>query len=630
MPSNVLIWGTACKKSCKVLVDTGAAITVISEQFFADVLRANFAIQTCEKIGSIKTADGTKVPVIGAVRFPLLLGDSEYSCEATIVPGLAYSIVLGRDFLHYNCAVIDVKGCFVTFNGSNVVNFLKGNRPLMFSDILTITSYVIDANSETIIPARLEKLLPEPTVGVIEASTKLSDRYQLHAAASLSLPDSDAMVSLRILNPTDSPVLLHKGTSVGLFSEIAPDDTVLSLEPTDCEAVDNFPGPYNQGCADTLLSKFKCLPSETLSAVENGQLNELLCEYKDIFAKSSLDLGRTSLVEHKIDTGGAQPIKQSPYRVSQKQRAEIDNHIANMLDQEIIEVSSSPWSSPVVLVKKKDGSTRFCIDYRKLNTVTKKDSYPLPRIDDALDALSGSKYFSTLDLQSGYHQVLMHPDSKEKTAFISHAGLYQFRVLSFGLTNAPPQFQRLMARVLHGLEWKVCLIYIDDIIIFSRTFEEHLSRLSLVFDRLRQANLKLKPSKCHFAQSSVNFLGFVVSSKGILPDPDKISAVKSFHVPKSVRDVRSFLGLCNYYRRFVKDFAKIASPLNRLTRKDISFVWSPECETAFISLKDRLCSPPILSYPDFERPFHLYTDASQTALGYILIQTIEGRQHIVS
>ena len=155
----------------------------------------------------------------------------------------------------------------------------------------------------------------------------------------------------------------------------------------------------------------------------------------------------------------------------------------------------------------------------------------------------------------------MHPDSKEKTAFTSHAGLYQFRVLSFGLTNAPPQFQRLMARVLHGLEWKVCLIYIDDIIIFSRTFEEHLSRLSLVFDRLRQANLKLKPSKCHFAQSSVNFLGFVVSSKGILPDPDKISTVKSFPVPKSVKDVRSFLGLCTYYHRFVRDFAKIASPL---------------------------------------------------------------------
>ena len=630
MPSNVLIWGTVCKQPFKVLVDTGAAITVISEKFFVEVLRAYFAIQKSERVDNIKTADGSKVPVIGSVRFPLLLGDNEYSCDATIVPGLAYSVVLGRDFLYNNSAVIDVKGCFVTFHGSNIVYFSKGDKPLVISDVKTVTSYVLDAQSETVIPARLEKSLPGPVVGVIETTTKLSDRFHLCTATSLSSPDPDGMVPLRILNPTDAPVLLHKGTSVGIFSETAPEDIVLSLEPTDGTIANDSFGSISKASENTLLSKFKCLPSKALSALENNRLNELLLDYKDIFAKSSLDLGRTSVVEHKIDTGNAQPIKQSPYRVSQQQRAEIDSHIANMLEQDIIEVSSSPWSSPVVLVKKKDGTTRFCIDYRKLNTVTKKDSYPLPRIDDALDALSKSKYYSTLDLQSGYHQVSMHPDSKEKTAFISHAGLYQFRVLSFGLTNAPPQFQRLMARVLHGLEWKVCLIYIDDIIIFSRTFEEHLSRLSLVFDRLRQANLKLKPSKCHFAQTSVTFLGFVVSSEGILPDPDKILAVKSFPVPKSVKDVRSFLGLCNYYRRFVEGFAKIASPLNRLTRKDVAFVWSPECETAFNSLKNRLCSPPILAYPDFERPFHLYTDASQSALGYILSQTIEGREHVIS
>ena len=228
MPSNVLIWGTACKQPCKVLVDTGAAI--------------NFAIQTSGKIESIKTADGSKVPVIGAVSFPLLLGDSEYSCKATIVTGLAYSVVLGRDFLHNNGAVIDVKGYFVTFTGSNVVEFLKGHRPLVFSDITTITSYVIGAKSETLIPARLEKFLPEPIVGLIEATTRPSDSYQLHVAASLSLPDSAGMVSLRLPNPTDAPALLHKGTSVGLFSEMAPDDTVSSLEPTDCKAVYNAKG----------------------------------------------------------------------------------------------------------------------------------------------------------------------------------------------------------------------------------------------------------------------------------------------------------------------------------------------------------------------------------------------------
>ena len=170
----------------------------------------------------------------------------------------------------------------------------------------------------------------------------------------------------------------------------------------------------------------------------------------------------------------------------------------------------------------------------------------------------------------------MHPNSKDKTAFISHSGLYEFNVLSFGLTNAPPNFQRLMNKVLHGLDWKICLIYIDDIIIFSSTFQEHLHHLALVFSRLREANLKLKPSKCKFASHSVDFLGFVVSSDGISPNPDKIEAVRSFPVPTSVKELRSFLGLSNYYRRFVEGFSKIASPLNRLTRKDAVFSWSPE------------------------------------------------------
>ena len=340
-------------------------------------------------------------------------------------------------------------------------------------------------------------------------------------------------------------------------------------------------------------------PSPDLSQSENSRLNSFPCSYDDIFETSNLDLGRTSIIQHKIDTCHARPIKQPPYRVSQQQRAEIDKHIANMLEQDVIRVSSSPWSSPIVLVKKKDGTTRFCVDYRKLNAVTRKDSYPLPRIDDAIDSLSGSNYFTTLDLQSGYHQLAMHPASRDKTAFISHAGLFEYNVMSFGLTNAPPNFQRLMSRVLHGLEWKVCLIYIDDIIVFSETFDEHLSCLSLVFNRLREANLKLKPSKCHFARSSVKFLGFLVSSEGVSPDPDKLAVVKSFPIPRNVKDVRSFLGLCNYYRRFVEGFAQIASPLNRLTRKNVSFAWTSDCDLAFNELKNRLCSPPILIYPDF-------------------------------
>ena len=631
--ANVLVWGTVEKQPFKLLVDTGAAVTVVSDRFYNDILRATHGMLKQEELDSVRTADGSSVPVTGAVSFSVSIGNRVYLCNASVVVGLAYNVVLGRDFLHENHAVIDVREEFVTFFGDNKVPFAIGKSFPLVSEVRVAKTLVIDAQSEVIIPARLETSPFSPVVGLIEAVQKLSDRYHLIGASTLSCPNKDGEVSFRLLNPSDTPIILYKGSSIAKFEEVCSEDEIVSLEPESKSDVSSIDAP-SQGQSEipkaNFLSGFKSLPSPALSSAENTRLSHLLESYSDIFASSSLDLGHTTLIQHQIDTGDAQPIKQAPYRVSQAQRAEIDKHISNMLDQNIISVSTSPWSSPVVLVKKKDGTTRFCIDYRKLNAVTRKDSYPLPRIDDALDALSGSKYFSTLDLQSGYHQVAMHPDSKDKTAFISHAGLYNFNVLSFGLTNAPPNFQRLMTRVLHGLDWKICLIYIDDIIIFSSNFEDHLNRLGQVFDRLREANLKLKPSKCYFANSSVNFLGFVVSSEGILPDPNKIEAVKSFPVPKSVKEVRSFLGLCNYYRRFVEGFSKIASPLNRLTRKDVSFVWSPECEIAFQTLKNRLCSPPILAYPDFSQPFHLFTDASQSAIGYVLGQVIDGKECVIA
>ena len=227
-----------------------------------------------------------------------------------------------------------------------------------------------------------------------------------------------------------------------------------------------------------------------------------------------------------------------------------------MLAEGIIEPSYSPWASPVVLVRKKDGSVRYCIDYRRLNAVTRKDSYPLPRIDDSLDSLGSAKYFSTLDLASGYWQVGLSPDAREKSAFCTTSGLYQFRVMPFGLANAPATFQRLMERVLTGLHWEVCLVYLYDVIVFSKTWKGHLQRLDIVFQRMRAANLRLKPSKCHLLQKQVGYLGHIVS-EGVSTDPEKTRAVDDWPVPQGVSDVRSFLGLCGYYRRFVPDFATI-------------------------------------------------------------------------
>lgn len=242
------------------------------------------------------------------------------------------------------------------------------------------------------------------------------------------------------------------------------------------------------------------------------------------------------------------------------QREIANEEIDKMPNQGIIEPSESPWAAPIVLVKKKDNSTRFCVDYRKLNLKTIKDSYPLPRIDDSLDSLSGAQYYCTLDLAQGFFQVKMSEEDKPKTAFATHRGLYQFRVMPFGLANSPKTFERLMELVLNGLQWERCLVYLDDVIVFGKTFKETLDNLKLVFDRFKSAKLKLKPKKCTFFQDEVRYLGHIVSVDGIKCDEEKIKAVDDWPQPESVTDVRSFLGLASYYRKFIQNFSTIAFP----------------------------------------------------------------------
>ena len=356
------------------------------------------------------------------------------------------------------------------------------------------------------------------------------------------------------------------------------------------------------------------------------KLEALLTTYQDVFSHNEYDLGTTNIVQHNIETGDNRPFRQALRPQPRAHLPVIDNLLDEMQHQGVIEPCQSEWGSNVVLVKKKDGSIRFCVDYRKLNSLTTKDVYPLPRIDTCLDTLSGAAWYSTFDLPSGFHQVFMNPRDANKTTFICHRGTFRFPKMPFGLCNAPATFQRLMDTVLTELNFDICLAYLDDIIIFSRDLDSHLERLERLFTRLREANLKLKPSKCQVMQKQVTFLGFTVSQTGVGTDPWKISAIRDWPVPTNLRQSRAFVGICQYYRRFVPNFSELAAPLHALTKKGARFEWTPQCQAAFEQLKQALLSADVLALPADEGQFILDCDASDHAIGAVLSQVQNGEE----
>lgn len=369
---------------------------------------------------------------------------------------------------------------------------------------------------------------------------------------------------------------------------------------------------------------------EGLDVDQKRQLRDLLNCFADIFAAKDKDCTHTNLVQHEIDTGEATPIRLRPRRLPFAKRAAAEKQIQEMLEAGVIEPSSSPWAAPVVLVRKKDGTWRFCVDYRRLNQVTRKDSYPLPRIDDALDYIAGSCWFSSLDLRSGYWQVELSPEARPKTAFSLGQGLWQFKVMPFGLCNAPATFERLMERVLAAIPRSRCVVYLDDLLVHAATFSNELDHLREVFSAIRQAGLRLHPKKCHLFRRETAFLGHVINAEGVATDPAKTAAVKDWPVPANTSELRSFLGLASYYRRFIRDFATIASPLHKLTQKGQAFQWNEACEHAFAQLKAALVGAPVLAYPDLQRPFIVDTDASNVGLGAVLSQEGEHGEQVVA
>ncbi|UYV70961.1 hypothetical protein LAZ67_8001260, partial [Cordylochernes scorpioides] len=453
----------------------------------------------------------------------------------------------------------------------------------------------------------------EPTTDdkeiLIENLSSLTSKYGLittrYLLKNIRFPD------IWLLNPSSKPIKIHRHMKIGIISEVD------RMYKTDHRAV------------SSIDLNFDINPD--LSSEERNQVLMLLYEYKEMFAAPDDYKGRTHLVRHKIKTNSDIPIRKNPYRVSLREREIINNQIDKMLKKAIISHSSSPWASPVILVKKKDGKFRFCVDYRNLNSITVKDQYPLPRIDDCFNSLHGSRYFTSLDLCSGYWQVEVEEQDREKTAFVTPDGLYHFNVLPFGLCNGPATFERLMDNILRTHKWKICLCYLDDVIVFSEDLPSHLTRLKTILGCLRKAGLTLNLSKCRFAYEELLLLGHVVSKEGITPDPEKIASIKDFPALKTIKNVRAFLGLCSYYRRFIKEFSKIAYPLQILTRKNQRFVWGKEQESSFLTLKEKLSSPEVLTHYDPNKPIGLHTDASDQGLGAVLIHVEDnGRERPIS
>ena len=395
--------------------------------------------------------------------------------------------------------------------------------------------------------------------------------------------------------------------------------------------------------ASEIKQELQRLQWEGLSPEEQQAARRLLASYSDTFSTADGEVGCTSLVQHEIPLTNSNPVRQRYRRIPPAQFTQVKEHVHELLRKGIVRPSNSPYASPIVVVQKKTGEIRLCVDYRELNARTRRDAYPLPRIDESLDALSGARWFSTLDLASGYNQVPMAEHDKDKTAFCTPFGLFEFNRMPFGLCNAPGTFQRLMERIFGDQSLQSLLLYLDDIVIFSTTFSQHLQRLDMVLGRLRQHQLKLKLSKCCFFRTEVPYLGHIVSAAGVATDPEKVRAVAEWPPPRTLKDLRAFLGFASYYRRFVEGFAHLAAPLHRLVgecqgpRKApaprtvaLGSRWSDACQQGFQQLKQRLTTAPVLAYADFRLPFVVEIDASYQGLGAVLSQDQEGRRRPIA
>ena len=586
------------KEKANMLVDTGADITLIKIGKVQDDVRAE------DEIVSLRGIAPMEIKTLCLVQLNIKVGNKTVTHPCRLVRDdfpLEADGILGQDFMakHDVCIRanigIELYGIQFPYSGGNVT---------------------LKPRSETILLARTT----DKGEGIVEGQ---SIKPGVFIGNSLTIGRNGKCV-ISVMNTTTDEVLIN--TPNVTLQTLTSDD----IDPTDaiCDKEHDAPTYVVHAVhgRNRMHILRESLRTEHLNKEEEASLRGLCEKYNEIFGLEGDKLGYSTKAEHSITLiPGTKPIYVKPYRLPQAHKEEVNRQVQEMVKEGIIRPSASQWNAPLLVVPKKPDASgkrrlRVVADFRLVNEATIGDSYPLPNITDILNQLGGAKYFSTLDLASGFHQIAMKEEDREKTAFSTPYGHFEYNRMPFGLKNAPATFQRLMNTVLSGLQGIKCFVYLDDIVVYGRSLKEHQDRLELVFERIRESGLKLQPDKCEFLRKETAYLGHVITENGIKPDPSKIDAVRNFPIPRGVKDIQSFLGLAGYYRRFIEHFSQIAKPLTQLLKKDQAFRWTAQEQEAFEILKEKLTTTPILQYPDFSKPLVLTTDASGKAIGVVLSQ----------
>ena len=626
--------GRVNKREADLIIDTGAEVTVISERIASKFKHQPEYREVVNLVGAVP---GSKAEAKLAKNLEFKFGSSTFYWDVYVAP-IEEDAILGLDFLMYHKVKVDLANHELCINGIShgAKQRCDNTETFKVSRIAVAKRTVVPPQTTVHVSCELE----HPMDSAFSFQPKRTSTTALMPHVVLN--NGSTTCALPITTDTDRYLNIKKDIIVECAVEV---DYIID-EP---EAEDDdlcFPDRDEQDTTRTFnvfqtsksTDNGDILPDHLTNLFETSKvhltpdnqmrLRQLLIEFQDVFSKGDHDLGCFTDFKFGIDTEDAPPVKHKLRRTPLGFEKEEEAHLNKMLDSGIIRKSTSNWASSPVLVRKKDGSVRYCLDYRDLNAKTVKDRWPLPSISSCLDTLQGNAWFSSLDLAAGYWQFLIEDKDIPKTAFLTKFGLFEHVRMAFGLTNAPSFCQRAVELVLRGMTWKEIIAYLDDVMVLGSSIENHLENLRKVFLRFRKHNLKLKPKKCHLFQQKVPFLGRLVSKDGVEVDPEKVSAVKRYPIPKNNKDVERFLGFANYHRDFISNFAERTAILYQLTGM-AAFEWTEQHTSAFNDIVEALTTAPVLAYPSPDAPFILDTDASDTAIAGVLSQVQNGQERVI-